>query len=192
MKSPTTLPVALLAVCGAAALAFVAGRASTASLTATPGAAASSAEARLVAAFFQPERDDPVGALSPEIQAMLDAGKPGPEHEILERMLGDWSADIRGIMPDGSEMRNTAALTGVSMFEGRFVGQEMSGQMMGLPFEGYALYAYSRPTGEYQAIWFDSMSTHIYMSRGQYDAENDMLVLHGKEPNPADPTQILD
>lgn len=174
MKVPTTI----LAVLGASALAFLAGRASTASLE--PAVSAADPGVRIAA--FQPEDE---AAVPPEMEAMFEAGMPTEEHEILARFVGQWHADMAMSMPDGSQMRSTAALNGISMFEGRFVGQEMSGNLFGRPFEGYALYGYSRSSGEYQAIWFDSMSTHIYMSRGQYDAENDRLVLHGQEPDPS-------
>ncbi|MEZ6233802.1 MAG: DUF1579 family protein [Phycisphaerales bacterium] len=182
MKTPTTI----LAILGASALAFLAGRASIATLAPADSGPTTGLAARPAAgpairtAAFQPE--DGAG-VPPEMQAMFEAGLPAEQHEVLARFEGDWNADMVMFTPDGGQLRSGATLRGVRMFDGRFMGQEMSGEFMGRPFEGFALYAYSRPTGEYQAIWFDSMSTHIFMSVGQYDPEKDMLVLHGQEPD---------
>lgn len=176
--------VAGLAVCSACALAFLAGRAST--VVAGPAPIAASVT---TVALAQPE-DAP--ELPPEMQAMMDANKPGPEHEILARMAGDWKAVMASTMPGEEAMNSEGTMSVGDIFDGKFMGQEYHGEFMGMPFDGLGVYGYSTMTGTYQYCWFDSFGTHIYYAEGEAGDDGDSLVYHGKEPNPEAPGELVD
>ncbi len=177
--------VAGLGLCTASALAFLAGRASM--IVAAPAAPALNpvALAQPVDGGAQPE-------ISPEMQAMMDANKPGPEHEILTRMAGDWKAVMVSTLPGEPEMRSEGSMHVSDIFDGKFMGQEYRGEFMGMAFDGLGVYGYSTMTGEYQYCWFDSFGTHIYYATGEAGDDGNSLVYTGKEPNPEAPGELVD
>lgn len=180
-------------VVGVCSLAFVAGRAST---LLCPGAcsaeaAASDAAVLVATSLAQPGTDATRtgGGSQPELppemdeqmQAMIEAGKPGPEHENLARMVGTWKTVMVATPPGAEPMRSEGMMQTEPIFDGRFIGQHFQGDFMGLPFEGMGVYGYSKDTGEYQYAWFDNIGTFLYTGTGQM--EGDTLVFKGQEPD---------
>lgn len=177
-------------VCGVCAVSFVAGRASTIS-----GAASRTDTALASVALTQPEPAaqpgsdySPLGSqpieITPEMQAMIDANKPGPQHAILARMEGDWKAVMQGTMPGEEPMMSEGRMHVSALFDGKFMGQEYRGELMGMEFDGLGVYGYSTMTSKFQYCWFDSFGTHLYYAEGEAGDDGDSLVFHGQEPNP--------
>lgn len=168
-----------LGVCSACAASFVAGRAS--SVAGAESAASMGVRSVSRVALAQPEDAPP---MTPEMQAMIDANKPGPQHEMLARMGGDWKAVMQGTMPGEEPMLSEGRMHVSEIFDGKFMGQEYTGQFMGMPFDGLGVYGFSTMTGKFQYCWFDSFGTHLYYAEGEAGDGGDSLVFHGKEPNP--------
>lgn len=119
--STGTVSLGIIAVCG---LAFLAGRATThhqVPASSSPIAA-------------QPGDEPP--PLPAEFAEMLEAHEPGPNHDLLARLVGSWETEMIGMMPDGSQMRSRGFMQAEPIFEGRFIGQHFTGDVMGMPFEG--------------------------------------------------------
>ena len=99
---------------------------------------------------------------------MPEWGQKGPQHEQLAKTVGDWDVAVKMAMAPGQppmEMQGRA--TGESVYDGRFVKLTYHGDFMGAPFEGTNILAYDRVDEEWVAIWYDSMSTYISISRGK-------------------------
>jgi len=69
-------------------------------------------------------------------------------------------------------MTPTGTATISLLFEGRFLKQEIRGQMMEdqPPFEGVGFTGYDNMRQEYQAVWFDNMATGMMRGTGRFDA----------------------
>jgi hypothetical protein len=94
-------------------------------------------------------------------------GTPSTHHKVLESMAGSWITSIRAWMnPEEPPTESTGTAEHKLILGGRFLQEEMSGQMMGDPFNGIGFMGYDNHTGKYISTWMDSMSTSIMLFEG--------------------------
>lgn len=114
-----------------------------------------------VAGQVSAEEEDPAGFEMPEWT------KVGPEHAELAKWVGDWDVKVEVWMqPDAPPMESMATCTYRSLWEGRFIESDFAGDMMGASFTGRLLMGYDRVDKQYVAVWIDSMSAYMSVSRG--------------------------
>lgn len=114
------------------------------------------------------------------MQRWMEASTPGEPHAHLQKMVGTWEYTVRSWMsPDAEPTESTGTATYEMMLGGRFLKAEYEGEVMGSPFEGFEVMGYDNTREEYIAVWMDNMSTTMMLSRGEYDEENDRLVMRG-------------
>lgn len=109
----------------------------------------------------------------------------GPEHEKFKAMVGKWEAHTKmWMMPDAppTEAQGTAEFRLV--FGGRYVEQIYKCDMMGQPFEGHSLEGYDRFKKKWVSIWYDNMSTGIFVSEGTTDASGRVCTYYGTTHDP--------
>ncbi len=97
---------------------------------------------------------------------------PGAPHKLLARMAGSWNTKTRSWPePDKppTESKGTCELK--MLFDGRYLQQECSGEMMGSPFSGVGVTGYDNHTKKFVSTWMDSMSTGIYFFEGTGSAD---------------------
>ena len=118
-------------------------------------------------------QENPHGEMSPEQQAMMQAwmdyGTPGEQHEMLARRVGQWT--VEGMMwesPDAEPHPFTGTSTIKSVMGGRFFLEKVEGPgMMGMPpFEGRSIFGYDNLTKTYFSFWFDNMGTGVMRYEG--------------------------
>src|SRR5437867_9685425 len=89
----------------------------------------------------------------------MEMSKPGPEHERLKEMVGDWDADCKFFKPDGSPQGNSKGVMHIKPVLGdRFITLNFDGNMdmpgMGaMPFHGMGLCGYDKGKKKYCNIW---------------------------------------
>ncbi len=132
------------------------------------------------------------GSMSAGEKAMMDAmakaATPGPNHEMLASIVGDWTYTSRMWMnPGASPTESKGTVTYTALLGGRFVQGQYRGDMMGMPFEGLGLMGYDNTAGQFQASWVDNMGTSITYLTGQYDAANKTYTFTGQEDDPVNP-----
>jgi hypothetical protein len=102
-----------------------------------------------------------------EMEAMMKAMTPGPQHKMLDGMVGDWNAKVSMWMQPGAP---PASSEGTSenrwILGGRYVEQKFNGSVMGQPFSGVGYTGYDNVKKQYWGTWIDSMSTSIMHSTG--------------------------
>jgi hypothetical protein len=103
--------------------------------------------------------------------------KPGPEHDLLKRLVGSWDATVKfgplegkGVMTYKMEL---GSLWLTSKFKGEFDGK---------PFEGRGFDSYDAAKKKYVSVWFDSMVTSPMISEGTFDKEGKVMTLIGHGP----------
>lgn len=150
----------------------------------------------LATAQDKPPQDKPpvgtTGTMSAEEKAMMDAmvkaGTPGANQQMLASLAGDWTYKARMWMnPAGQPMESTGTVNYTTLYDGRYVQGQYRGDMMGTPFEGLGLMGYDNTSGRYQASWIDSMDTAIMYMTGQYDATAKTLTYTGQMEDPLKP-----
>jgi hypothetical protein len=121
------------------------------------------------------EKKDPAGGdagqPSPEeAAAWMKYMTPGPEHEQMAAMTGDWNASVKMWMDPKAPATESAGTAKFRMiFGGRYQVQEFSGSMMGMPFEGFGIGGFDNALKEHFGTWCDSMGTGIMLARGKAD-----------------------
>ena len=114
-----------------------------------------------------------------EMQKMMEKAKkwtsPGPEHKKLEPLLGKWDVDSRiGGAPAGKSKAEFSW-----QLEGRWLKEEVTGQLMAMPYKGFGLLGYDNFKQAYVATWIDGLNTYKLDSQGKFDQTGKTLILYG-------------
>jgi hypothetical protein len=129
-----------------------------------------------------PEMDEQTKAMMAEMAKYAD---PGPEHKVLNSMVGKWKTVSKSWVGPGEPMVSEGTAEGELIMGGRFLIMRNSGTMMGKPFNGMELLGFDRKEQIYTAIWIDDMGTAMYpMSDGKYDEATKTMTLKAEWPMP--------
>lgn len=104
------------------------------------------------------------------MEAMQKAMTPGPQHKLLNGMVGTWDAKVSMWMsPDAKPTVTKGTTTNRWILGGRYLEQKFSGNMMNMPFSGIGFTGYDNVKKQYWGTWMDSMSTGTLMTTGSTD-----------------------
>lgn len=122
---------------------------------------------------------------APNMQEMMkrwmDAATPGEGHKFLEQFIGKWDTVMRAWMEPGkSPMESKGTCDAKWIMDGRYVSEEMSGQMMGMPYKSVNVVGYDNYKKRYIFSYVDNMSTAIYTGEGKLDPSKQVLTTFGK------------
>ena len=98
-----------------------------------------------------------------EMEAWMAANQPGEHHEVLQRMVGEWTYTTTSPMGEASE----GTMHAKSIFDGRYVMHHWNGSFMGQEFEGHGVDGYDTMLGKYTSGWIDNFSTGVMTSKGE-------------------------
>jgi hypothetical protein len=126
----------------------------------------------------------------PDMQEMMkkwqEVMTPGEPHKALQAMAGTWDVEAKSWMAGpGSEpsvTKGTAKMTMV--LGGRFLQQEYSGEMMGMPFNGMGLTGYDNFKKKYISLWVDDMSTGMATMEGEMEKDGKTCTYWGVMDDP--------
>ena len=124
------------------------------------------------------------GDMDPEamMQMMAQLNAPGEQHEQLKIFVGSWDTKTEALSPGMEAFNSTGSATFESAMGGRFIKQHFNGSMMGQNFTGVGLSGYNNASKKYEGVWYDSMSTAMYMVTGEKTADG--WVYEGEETDP--------
>jgi hypothetical protein len=135
--------------------------------------------------------DKPKPAPNADQQKMMEdymkMAQPGPEHELLKKFAGDWTADCKFWNPDGSDGGTSKGIMHAKMILGdRYLQLNYEGEMdMGnnkVPFKGMGIGGFDRGKKKYVNFWIDEMSTGAMMTEGT--CEGKVLTCEGTATDP--------
>ncbi len=117
--------------------------------------------------------------MTPEMmETWAKFSNPGENHQHFNDMVGNWSHKVTMWMaPDAPPMESTATSESELEMGGRWLEEEFTGTMWGMPFEGTNLLGYDNFRNEYVSIWRDNLSTSAMISRGTYDPATKTLTM---------------
>ena len=115
-----------------------------------------------------------------------DAATPGEAHKVLDNFVGSWETEASTWMdgPDKppSLTKGTAEVKWV--LDGRFVQQEMTGEMMGAPMHGIGFSGYDNFKKKYTIFWIDNSATAMSTSEGSINKDGTVITSWGKMDEP--------
>jgi len=110
---------------------------------------------------------------------------PGEMHKHLEKMIGNWTVETKMWMdPAAPPMESKGTAKNSWVLGGRWVRQEYTGDMMGMPFEGIGMTGYDNFRKEFVSTWQDNMSTTMMRSTGTCNAAGTEFSLSGTMDEP--------
>lgn len=122
-------------------------------------------------------------------QAMMELyqqlAQPGEPHRQLASLAGSWTTKTKEWMePNQPPTESTGTAEMKMLLDGRFLQQELTGQMMGQPFSGIEITAYDNLRQRYVTSWMSNTSTMIFMMEGTASADGKTVTLTGRHPEP--------
>lgn len=110
---------------------------------------------------------------------------PGEEHKQLASLAGSWTTKTREWMEPGKPpVESTGSAEMKTLLDGRFLQQDLSGQMMGQPFTGIEIVGYDNLQKRYVTTWMSNTSTMIFIMEGTASADGKTITLKGQHPEP--------
>lgn len=113
---------------------------------------------------------------TPAVKAQ-DAPKPGPEHEVLKKMVGDWTLTMKF---GGMETKGTVNYK--MEVGGLWLVSNLEAELFGAKFQGKGLDSYDPTKKKYVSVWIDSMGTSPMLLEGDFDKAAKTLTLAGTGP----------
>ena len=165
-------------------------RLSTAILVAVAGAAFVLGQSirpnAAVGAPTQPEGEMD-GDMAAMMEAMTQAGTPGPHHRHLDAMLGTWHGTMKWTpAPGAPAMEFPGVAIREWVLEGRYLREVVKSEGPGgMVFEGIGYTAFNNQDLRYETVWMDSMSTAIYMGHGTFNDQTKVFTFHQTMRDPA-------
>jgi hypothetical protein len=120
------------------------------------------------------EKMEAAGMSQEQMEAWAKLAAPGPAHQVLLAMVGQFKADVTFFMGPNEQkstgvMRNSLVLGG-RYLENRYQGD--AGDMAGIGFVGF-----DNAKQKYTGLWMDTMSTMIMVSQGTIDASGKVITM---------------
>jgi hypothetical protein len=127
---------------------------------------------------------EPNEAMAEMMAAYQAAATPGPAHEKLAAMAGSYTLTAKWWQdPDAPPQVSTSAVMRKMIMDGRYLVEEVEGEMYEQPFTGMGITGYDNTTEQYVTTWLDNMSTGLFVMTGNLDDEG-KLVWWGEYQDP--------
>lgn len=126
--------------------------------------------------------------MTPEQQAQMAEymkyATPDDHHKALDQMVGKWTFASKFWMDPNSPMQESKGTSEAKwILGGRYVQENVTGEMMGGTFNGIGITGYDLIKKEYVNYWMDDMSTAPMASKGQMDAAGKVVTFVGWYPD---------
>jgi|SRR6266496_1040055 len=126
---------------------------------------------------------------APDLEAMMKkweaAATPGPAHQALEPLVGEWEVSSKWYMaPDAPPLESKGTSSTRWILGKRFLQDDFAGDFMGKPMKGLGLTGYDNLKKKYVGVWVDESGTGIFTNEGTADAAGKVFTFHGKMDDP--------
>ena len=119
------------------------------------------------------------------MQKIMEMTQPGPEHQMMTKMVGKWNAAGKMWMdPAAPPVESQGTMEYVSDLDGRYFQGTYHGNWMGMPFEGRSVDGFDRFAKEYFSYWYDNMGTGMMAMRGTASADGKIITMKGSAFDP--------
>lgn len=125
-------------------------------------------------------------AQNDDMKKWMDYMTPGKEHKELAKQNGEWVYTMKMYTdPAGEPTVTQGTATCEMMLDGRYQLMKVSGNVMGMPFNGIGTTAYDNGKKIWISTWIDNMGTGMMYAEGKYDEATKCIVFTGKMYDPS-------
>ncbi len=115
----------------------------------------------------------------------MDYMTPGDMQKMLTKGVGTWKMKTSFWMAPGTEpMVSEATAVSEMILGGRYLQTKISGNMMGMPFEGVSTEGYDNAANVFVTSWIDNMGTGMMYMTGKWDETTKSISYSGKAVDP--------
>ena len=114
--------------------------------------------------------------------------KPTPEHEWLQKFVGEWEADVEMSMEPGKPPMISKGINRDRMLGGFWMISEGGNEAMGYNF--LHTLGYDSKKKKYIGTWADSMTSYLWKYEGTVNAAGNILTLETEGPCPTEPDKL--
>jgi hypothetical protein len=119
-----------------------------------------------------PPKDGAMAMDPAMMEKMMKLATPGEAHAELAKKAGSWETHIKVRMsPDMPWMESDGKAEKKSVLGGRYLEEDASFSMMGMPMQGLQLIGFDNKKQEYISLWADTGSTWWATLRGKKAAD---------------------
>jgi len=112
----------------------------------------------------------------------MEVATPGEGHKPLEQLVGKWDTVMtmwgEGPGKPPSETKGSCEVKWI--LDGRFLLEETTGQMMGMPYKSMNIFGFDNYKKKYVMSYVDNLGTAIYTGEGKFDMSKQVLTSFGK------------
>lgn len=120
-----------------------------------------------------------------QIQAYNDYMTPGPPHQILGQMAGEWNYEMKLYMEPGKDpLIATGSATGSIIHDRRYLNLVHEGISFGMPYTATQVTGFDRVKDEYISMYIDNMGTGFLISSGKLDTATNTIDMKGTFAEP--------
>ncbi|MBC7887437.1 MAG: DUF1579 domain-containing protein [Ferruginibacter sp.] len=120
-----------------------------------------------------------------EMKAWQNYMTPGEVHKMMAQSDGEWNDDITMWMdPAAPPTKTTATTKNEMIMGGRYQISKVTGNMMGMPFEGMSLVGYDNAKKIFTSVWVDNFGTGTMTLEGTWDVQTKSITFKGKGIDP--------
>jgi len=134
--------------------------------------------------------EDQPATMTPEQQAMMAEwariSTPGDAHKHLNYFVGRWKTKSKIYMggPGSPAMESDGESNMKWVLGGRFIMDEYTGSMMGMPYEGIGLTGYDNYRNLYVSSWCSNQGTNMLTMAGMRHPETGVFTYYGEMDEP--------
>lgn len=120
-------------------------------------------------------------------KAWDDYMKPGNEHQMLSKSVGNWEAAISFYTPDGDLASTSPGITAETkmVLGNRYQQSTYKGEMNGMAFEGMNTVAFDNAKKVFISTWIDNMGTGLMYAEGTFNEARKTMIFKGTATDPA-------
>jgi len=117
------------------------------------------------------------------MEAWQKASTPGDVHKYLASFAGNWNVTSKTYMDPGQPpMESTGTAKKTMILGGRFLQEELTATMMGMPMQGLGLTGYNNTTGKMEFTWMDNFGTMMMSGSGTLDGNTSTMMSTYMDP----------
>jgi hypothetical protein len=115
-----------------------------------------------------------------KMQRWMKYATPGQHHKYLQGMIGTWELTVKWREKPEEEMQMTTSRAEHKwIMDGRYIREDVTGLLEGMPFEGLGFIGYDNFKQKYFSAWMDNMSTAMAISWGSCDETGKVFTFEG-------------
>jgi hypothetical protein len=104
---------------------------------------------------------------APGMEEAMKMAMPGPVHQGLARMAGEYTTARKiWMQPGGQPMESKGTAQLKTILGGRFLHEDATSSMMGIPVQEMRLTGYNNATKRYEGLWAYTMATGMMTLNG--------------------------